>query len=172
MKSASNATTVLLALLAAAAIGAVTLVFLILPQYNASTEARDAEQLEVHVGQLPGGRDVRPPTEVDEGLVARAGVLVTDNVLLYATAGLALTDIEIFEASSGLRAGQDVLVGFTVGAGVEAKLHGDWTMRLDYAYASFGREVLSGAPVFVDQTVEVDAHLLRLGVTRQFNWSR
>ena len=30
----------------------------------------------------------------------------------------------------------------------------------------------SGAPVFVDQTVEVEAHLLRLGVTRQFNWSR
>lgn len=93
------------------------------------------------------------------------GVKVSDESALYAAGGLALAGVKIYEFGSGLKAGDDVLVGWTVGGGYEHRFGGGFTGRIEYNYASFGDETLSGQNNFVDQTVGMDLHQIRAVVT-------
>jgi outer membrane immunogenic protein len=70
----------------------------------------------------------------------RLGFTVTPTVLLYATGGLGYGDIETngtindpasFSFSS-------VKAGWVVGAGVEARIVGNWTAKLEYLYMDLG----------------------------------
>ena len=79
----------------------------------------------------------------------RAGVLATPTVLLYATGGLAYGEVDTggsitgptlqvplatvaFPGTSSTRA------GWTVGAGVEGRIAGNWTAKLEYLYMDLG----------------------------------
>ena len=70
----------------------------------------------------------------------RVGVLATPRVLFYATGGLAYGDVgtnETIGASSF--SASDLRVGYTVGAGIEGALGGNWTAKLEYLYVDLGR---------------------------------
>ena len=57
--------------------------------------------------------------------------------------------------------------GFTVGAGIEAKLADNWSARLEYLYINYGEEDLELDPV--DDTFDFeDVHAIRAGVAYHF----
>jgi outer membrane immunogenic protein len=82
-------------------------------------------------------------------LRARLGMLPTDGVLLYGTAGLAwerLQQIDTFANEFGSGAGRTPIdrFGWVAGAGVEARLFGsNWLGRIEYLHYDFGRMATS-----------------------------
>jgi outer membrane immunogenic protein len=70
----------------------------------------------------------------------RAGVLVSPKVLLYATGGLAYGEVKSTETIGGFGfSNTDTRVGYTVGAGIEGVIAGNWTAKLEYLYVDLGR---------------------------------
>jgi outer membrane immunogenic protein len=70
----------------------------------------------------------------------RLGFTVTPTVLLYATGGLAYGDIQTNGALSdgSSFSTSTVKAGWTVGGGVEARITGNWTAKLEYLYIDLG----------------------------------
>jgi outer membrane immunogenic protein len=71
----------------------------------------------------------------------RLGVLATPKVLFYATGGLAYGQVNSSETIAGVSgfSNSDTRVGYTVGAGIEGALGGNWTAKLEYLYVDLGR---------------------------------
>jgi outer membrane immunogenic protein len=74
----------------------------------------------------------------------RVGFLATDRVLLYATGGLAYghfsADAPFLPLSWG-----STRAGWTVGAGAEAAIGGNWSVKLEYLYMDLGNVGGNGA---------------------------
>jgi outer membrane immunogenic protein len=68
---------------------------------------------------------------------ARVGFLPTDRILLYATGGLAYGRISADAPLLPLSWGS-TRAGWTVGAGVEAALDRNWSVKLEYLYMDLG----------------------------------
>lgn len=75
----------------------------------------------------------------------RAGYLVTDQILVYATGGLAYADVDFGYSQSAasiadftLSGGQRRDIGYTVGGGVETLLGGNFSLGLEYLYTNLG----------------------------------
>lgn len=117
---------------------------------------------------------------------ARAGV-VTGPALLYVTGGVALTDFRYAHAFADNQAGffateaariSETRVGWTVGAGVEAMIGSNWSLKAEYLYVDFGRVTVAGTlttanPAFGNDTfnhsVELRSHIGRVGLNYHFN---
>ncbi len=71
---------------------------------------------------------------------ARLGILVTPTVLLYGTGGLAYGDIETdgIEGDPTVFSTSSVKAGWTAGIGVEGRISGNWTAKLEYLYMDLG----------------------------------
>jgi outer membrane immunogenic protein len=113
------------------------------------------------------------------------------NVLLYATGGLALTDLKVtssfkdnlapgaFVPGASMSASDtEVKAGWTIGGGVEWALGGNWTVRGEYLYLDFGSASASGVitnasfpggtnPIAVSE--DLTSHIARAGVNYRFN---
>lgn len=120
-------------------------------------------------------------------LRGRAGVLVSPQVLLYGTAGLALTDFKssssysdnaigfAFPGGTGNGAGPGLRLGWTVGGGGEWLLQGGWSVKAEYLYLDFGSEsfdvVTTNSAAYV-QTMRVNADLkaslARVGINYRY----
>jgi outer membrane immunogenic protein len=81
----------------------------------------------------------------------RLGFTVTPTVLIYATGGWAVTDLQVtnsfldnlalfppFGNSSGASTATQTRSGWTVGGGLEWALSRNWTVRGEYLYVNFG----------------------------------
>ncbi|MGB9115260.1 outer membrane protein [Bradyrhizobium sp.] len=86
----------------------------------------------------------------------RAGVLVTPTILLYGTGGLAYGEIDTGGSITGgtlqgplntvLFPGlNSTQVGWAAGAGIEGRISGNWTMKLEYLYMDLG--TVSAGPI-------------------------
>src|SRR5437868_7594108 len=82
----------------------------------------------------------------------RVGVLATPQVLFYATGGLAYGEVKN-TATIGLVpvtfSNSDTRVGYTVGAGVEGDIGGNWTAKLEYLWVDLARtsgHLVTGVP--------------------------
>ncbi|QHO75209.1 TonB-dependent receptor [Bradyrhizobium sp. CCBAU 051011] len=114
----------------------------------------------------------------------RVGTLVTPDLLAYATAGVPFGRITTSTSVAGFdNAGVATTasldrhlyrVGWTVGAGVERRLTGNWTAKLEYLHMDFG-SVRSTPPVAANTTVAFDANTrvtsdaVRVGVNYKFS---
>ncbi|QWG14947.1 outer membrane beta-barrel protein [Bradyrhizobium sediminis] len=67
----------------------------------------------------------------------RAGFLATDRVLLYATGGLAYGHLSADDPLVSFGWGS-TRAGWTVGAGVEAAINSNWSVKLEYLYMDLG----------------------------------
>ena len=100
---------------------------------------------------------------LEGSLRARFGYTPTDSILLYATAGGAASQQRIYDAA-GTATG--TAIGWTAGAGMDAKLTESIFGRVEYRYTNFGNTTLntgSGA-----QTVTSQNHRVLLGVGMKF----
>ena len=127
------------------------------------------------------------PVAVDQKLEwfgtvrGRAGVLVSPQVLLYATGGLAYGEVKTSE-TIGLAAltgfsNKDVKVGYTVGAGIEGMIAANWTAKLEYLYVDLGRvsgsfltpiAALGGGFLSSNYSSRITDNVLRVGVNYKF----
>jgi outer membrane immunogenic protein len=107
----------------------------------------------------------------------RAGVLVTPKVLLYGTGGLAYGEVKSSEAIGvvpALFSTSTTKVGWTVGAGIEGAIGGNWTARLEYLYVNLG--TASGSftlPLpstnIISYSSKITDNILRVGINYRFD---
>lgn len=105
----------------------------------------------------------------------RVGFLPSDQLLLYATGGLATGRIEATVDRTALGQGfiseSSTRWGWTAGAGLEYALGGGWSAKADYLYvrlASQGYFNLIPRPFVPRGDVPFDEHIVRLGVNYKF----
>jgi outer membrane immunogenic protein len=104
----------------------------------------------------------------------RAGVLVSPKVLLYVTGGLAYGEVksgEVIGVFPGLST-TNTNVGWTVGAGIEGVIGGNWTAKLEYLYVDLGTVSGSFTPVAGGVTSSYSSRItdnvLRVGLNYKF----
>ena len=96
-------------------------------------------------------------------LRGRAGYAY-DRYLFYGTGGLAVGDVKLSAPGTSF---SDTHVGWTIGAGIEAAITDNFTLRGEYLYTDLGKVDgnLGGSPF----ATEFDSHTVRAGVTYKFN---
>lgn len=106
----------------------------------------------------------------------RIGVLATPKVLLYVTGGLAYGEVDSNEtvgAAAPLTfSSSNTHVGWTLGAGVEGVISGNWTARLEYLYLDLGTAsgsfALPGNTFVSSYSSHITDNILRAGVNYKF----
>jgi outer membrane immunogenic protein len=119
-------------------------------------------------------------------LRARLGVTVTPSVLAYATGGVAIGSITTDAQLSGFGTGgvavadgfsannNSTKTGWTAGVGVEARLVGNWTGRVEYLYVDLGEVnttglLLANTPALkVSYSSRVTDSIARVGLSYKF----
>ena len=110
----------------------------------------------------------------------RVGVLATPKVLFYGTGGLAYGEVKT-TGTIGLVpatfASSDTRVGYTVGAGVEGVIGGNWTAKLEYLWVDLGRTsgsfvtaipALGGGVLTSNYSSRITDNIVRVGVNYKF----
>ena len=118
-------------------------------------------------------------------LVGRAGWLATPNILIYGLGGVTLGNF-VFPDSDDLFGGKNSKwqVGYTVGAGGEARLNKNWSLRAEYRFVHFNvnrNEADSSSSITTgvitttssstdsaERTTKFDFHLGKIGVAYRF----
>jgi outer membrane immunogenic protein len=109
----------------------------------------------------------------------RVGVLASPRVLLYATGGLAYGEVKSSETIGGLTgfSNSDTKVGYTVGAGIEGVIGGNWTAKLEYLFVDLGKvsgsfattaAAFGGGTITSNFSSRVTDNVLRVGVNYKF----
>ncbi len=95
-------------------------------------------------------------------LRGRAGYAF-DRYMLYGTGGLAFGDVSLSTPGASV---SDTRVGWTLGAGLEAAITDNFTLRGEYLYTDLGSVdgSIGGNPF----STEFDSHTVRAGVTYKF----
>jgi outer membrane immunogenic protein len=111
----------------------------------------------------------------------RVGVLATPTLLLYATGGLAYGEVNSSATIGAVPVGfssTNTDVGYTVGAGVEGVIGGNWTAKLEYLYVDLGRAsgsfttaipAFGGGFVTSNYSSRITDNVLRVGVNYKFS---
>jgi outer membrane immunogenic protein len=116
-------------------------------------------------------------------LRARAGLLVTPTVLAYVTGGLAYGEIEsnlvLATPTTAAAFSQSAThAGWTVGVGIEGRIVGNWTAKVEYLYIDLGsisNAFTTTIPAFgggfigvASSTNKVTDNIVRVGVNYKF----
>lgn len=100
---------------------------------------------------------------VDGSLRARVGVAVTDDVLLYGTAGGAAQRLKI---SDPVGSDSQSMLGWTVGAGVDVKITEQVFGRVEYRYTDFGSQDFNTGSG--SQSVDTSDNRVTFGIGMKF----
>ena len=128
----------------------------------------------------------------DASARGRLGYLVSPNLLIYGTGGIAWQSVQdsatcqngLADAVCPVLAGNPfstvtnttVRTGWTVGGGIDARVYGNWTLRGEYRYADFGTWNNSfvlgagGAPTAttVNTQLKIDTQIALVGIIYKF----
>jgi outer membrane immunogenic protein len=121
---------------------------------------------------------------------ARTGMLVGDNTLVYVTGGLAVAQVKADVDSNGFEqtgaprfhatgSVTQVTPGWTIGAGAETRIGGNWSVRAEYLYVALDPvnynttyDLVNGVNVWgnFNENIAVTTrlHLLRVGANYKF----
>lgn len=101
--------------------------------------------------------------------LVRAGVLPRPSTLLYVTGGYTGQNIAI--NATALAGGAfaafsqyTTFNGWTAGAGIESRLHGGWSTKLEYRYSQYGQQTLPGTMI----TLSPSTQAIRWGLSYKF----
>lgn len=112
-----------------------------------------------------GGAFVTAQLQWEGTLRARAGVLVTPDLLLYATGGLAFGQARAAVPALAL-AQSNTHVGWTVGVGGEYRFSPNVSTFVEYRYTELGRRNFNG--IVPGLQAGYEGHSVRLGVNYRF----
>jgi outer membrane immunogenic protein len=120
----------------------------------------------------------------DAGLRARLGYVVSPALLLFGSAGVAWQNVQVTMncAASGTCGANGIaafsasasttMTGWSIGAGIDAKLTGNWVARGEYRYADYGtwRSTLGTLPgLAVTTDIAMRTHTALFGLFYTFN---
>ena len=89
-----------------------------------------------------------------------------DRFMPYFTGGVAFGDVEA--RRTGFAGVSDTNVGWTVGAGLEGVIAGNWTAKLEYLYVDLGSVSCSAAACGTATNVDFSANVVRAGLNYRF----
>jgi outer membrane immunogenic protein len=161
---------------------------------EADFNALDVEGTLFVDGVVPGGAgqraEVTTTLSADWLLTVRArlGVTLSPTVLLYATGGLAIAEVEVANKfldnavdvggganNEGASSNSDVLTGWTVGGGLEWAIDRNWSIRGEYLYVDLGSVstrtavgALDLTPNTLDSSADLTAHIVRAAISYRF----
>jgi outer membrane immunogenic protein len=93
-----------------------------------------------------------------------------DRILVFATGGLALTNLEVAFTQPAVTV-SDVVGGWTVGAGIEFAFADNWTAKAEYLFVDFGKITCTvSLPVCGTGTVSLTENIVRAGINYKFYW--
>lgn len=130
---------------------------------------------DIEAADLDGSIDVEGlESDVDIGLLGSARARLgwaLDNVLVYATGGVAFADMDYDTYNIGADVSDensDTFIGYTVGGGIEVGVSENVSARIEYRYTDLGSKTFEpdgfGDPFHVD----LDFHAVRGGVSWHF----
>jgi outer membrane immunogenic protein len=162
---------------------------------EADFNALDVGGAQSQSGAVPGGAEglvanVATSISTDWLLTVRArlGVAVSPTVLLYATGGLAVAEVEVANKffdnaldvggaanNEGASSNSDVRTGWTVGGGLEWAIDRNWSIRGEYLYVDLGSVstragvgALDLTPNTLDTSVDLTTHVVRAAINYKF----
>lgn len=92
------------------------------------------------------------------------------DVLAYATGGLAIGDVHAWDSLFGT-SGDKTATGWTVGAGLEAMLTPNWSVKLEYLHVDLGNPAVFTAIPPNPEHVSTQFDVVRVGLNYYFNWT-
>ena len=115
--------------------------------------------------EQPARTAAKPATP---GSAPRAAASATPSIAgcLSSTGGVAYGDIKA--KAPGLAGVSDTSVGWTVGAGAEFALAGNWTAKGEYLYVDLGDVNCSAANCGAPAKVDFTSHIVRAGLNYRF----
>lgn len=114
--------------------------------------------------QVAGAEDTFAPYKFSNpwfGTLRGRGGFAMNNILFYATAGLAFGSLK---AESSLLSESKTLVGWTVGLGMEFGFAPNWSAKVEYLYSDLGRRTYS----ITGAENGLESSILRVGVNYHF----
>lgn len=105
----------------------------------------------------------RARTSIDGSVRGRVGIAATNDILVYGTAGIAAERLRV--SAAGDSAVQPVL-GYTVGAGVDAKLTDQVFGRAEYRFTDYARRDFNIGGV--DRRIDSHNHRVQVGLGVKF----
>jgi outer membrane immunogenic protein len=117
----------------------------------------------------------------DGSVVGRLGVLVTPATLLYAAGGVSWIDVESNTNCAGTagsfcgvarnQTNETTRTGWTVGAGLETMLAGNWLARVEYRFADYGKidnTFFAGTASAYTLSEDLVTHTAKVGLAYKF----
>jgi outer membrane immunogenic protein len=111
----------------------------------------------------------------------RLGFLVMPTAMIYGTGGVAFQQAKYGVSCARATPGwcladrsqteSDTRIGWTLGAGIEAQLFGNWLGRVEYRYADFGNKTLNFFPSTIDAVTartSLKTHTVQAGIAYKF----
>jgi outer membrane immunogenic protein len=114
---------------------------------------------------------------------ARLGWTVAPTVLAYVTGGLAIGQIDTDLTVNGVNglglvpaffSFDKTKLGWTVGGGIEARISGNWTAKIEYLYVDLGSvsgtavDLTNIIPIRVGYTSDITDNIVRVGLNYKF----
>jgi outer membrane immunogenic protein len=93
-----------------------------------------------------------------------------DRFLPYVTGGLAVGDIRA--AAPGFTGADVTNAGWTLGAGLEVALPGNWSAKAEYLRVDLGRFNCTGCSAAPADNVSLQENVFRAGVNYRFGWGK
>jgi outer membrane immunogenic protein len=94
-----------------------------------------------------------------------------NNYLAYLTGGAAFTRVENSQPGVvTIGVGRDTVSGWTIGAGLEGAVGGNWSWKVEYLFADFGNPVVNwpGLPATEAVRHDLTEQILRVGINYRF----
>lgn len=128
---------------------------------------------------ITAGNNLSSSSIWDASLRARGGYVVTNDMLVFATAGLAVGSTKHSLTTAGVTPAQTTVasidqkgtqIGWTAGAGVDYRIMPSWVARAEYRYTDLGSKTLTtvGGTNNASYKFSDNSHSVRLGAFYQF----
>jgi len=136
------------------------------PGHDCGTKVDSLGTVRARLGTTFGG------SPAYSGMPTKVAPVANRGTLVYLTGGFAYGNVHAWDALTPA-SGSKTLTGWTVGAGVEWALQGNWSVKLEYLYVDLRKkdlfDVVPGVPEFVNAKVNV----LRFGLNYKFDsWGK
>jgi outer membrane immunogenic protein len=108
----------------------------------------------------------------DGSVRGRLGMLMAPTWMLYVTGGVTWQNLEATATLSGVgtQTNDDTRVGWTLGAGIEGSLWGNWLARAEYRFAAYDTWRTTFFPATSNGVIDIsaDTHTASVGLAYKF----